>query len=67
MVVANQDLGKIEKLMLPSEFMHIPDFRAIVKFSAYGVSAVEISREFYEVRGRILWIGMGRDHLHNPE
>jgi len=45
------DQDKIEKLMLPSEFMHIPDFRAIVKFSAYGVSEVEIPREFYEVRG----------------
>jgi phospholipid N-methyltransferase len=44
------DQDKIEKLMLPSEFMHIPDFRAIVKFSAYGVSEVEIPREFYEVR-----------------
>jgi hypothetical protein len=38
-------------MVLPSEFMHIPDFRAIVKFSAYGVSEVEIPREFYEVRG----------------
>jgi hypothetical protein len=35
--------------MLPSEFMPIPDFRAIVKFSEYGVSEVE---EFYEVRGK---------------
>jgi len=45
------DQDKIEKLMLPSEFMHIPDFRAIVKFSAYGVSEVEIPREFHEVKG----------------
>jgi type IV secretory pathway TraG/TraD family ATPase VirD4 len=45
------DQDKIEKLMLPSEFMHIPDFRAVVKFSAYGVSEVEIPREFHEVRG----------------
>ena len=44
------DQDKIEKLMLPSEFMHIPDFRAIVKFSAYGVSEVEIPREFVKTK-----------------
>jgi len=44
------DQDKIEKLMLPSEFMHIPDFRAIVKFSAYGISEVGIPREFFQAK-----------------
>ncbi|HPB09495.1 MAG TPA: type IV secretion system DNA-binding domain-containing protein [Candidatus Cloacimonadota bacterium] len=57
------DQDKIEKLMLPSEFMHIPDFRAIVKFSAYGVSEVEIPREFYEVRGEHFVDGSGGPFL----
>jgi hypothetical protein len=48
-------------MVLPSEFMHIPDFRAIVKFSAYGVSEVEIPREFYEVRGEHFVEGSGRE------
>jgi hypothetical protein len=46
-------------VVLPSELTHIPDFRAIVKFSAYGVSEVEIPREFYEVKGEHFVDGSG--------
>jgi len=44
------DQDKIEKLMLSSEFMHIPDFRAIVKLSSFGISEVDIPKEFYDSR-----------------
>jgi len=44
------DQDKIEKLMLPSEFMHIPDFRAIVKLSSFGISEVDIPKEFHDSR-----------------
>jgi len=36
--------------MLSSEFMHIPDFRAIVKLSSFGISEVDIPKEFYDSR-----------------
>jgi len=39
---------KIEKLMLPAEFMRQPDFQAIVKFSAYGISEAGIPRTFFK-------------------
>jgi len=44
--VSDQD--KTEKVMLPSEFMHIPDFHAIVKMSSFGISEVDIPRKFYK-------------------
>jgi len=44
------DQDKIEKLMLPSEFMHIPDFRAIVKLSSFGISETAIPQLFLPAR-----------------
>ena len=46
------DQDKIERLLLPSEFMRLPDFRAIVKFSAFGVAELDIPKRFHETRGR---------------
>jgi len=34
--------------MLPAEFMRQPDFQAIVKFSAYGISEAGIPRTFFK-------------------
>jgi hypothetical protein len=44
------DQGKIEKLMLPSESMHIQDFWAIVKLSSFGVSEVDIPKKSNDSR-----------------
>jgi len=40
------DQDKIEKLMLPAEFMHLPDFHAIAKFSGYGITELAVPRRF---------------------
>ena len=32
--------------------MRLPDFRAIVKFSAFGVAELDIPKRFHETRGR---------------
>ncbi len=44
------DQDKIEKLMLPSEFMHITDFHAIVKLSSFSISETAIPRIFLQAR-----------------
>ncbi len=44
------DQDKIEKLMLPSEFMHMPVFHAIAKLSGHGITELQIPRRFLPSR-----------------
>jgi len=43
--VSDQD--KTERVLLPSEFMHLPDLTALAKFSAHGIAQVGIPSQFH--------------------
>lgn len=44
------DQDKTERVMLPSEFMNIPDFQAIAKVSGFGIAKTSVPQEFIEPR-----------------
>lgn len=46
--VSDQD--KVERVMLPSEFQQIADFKAVVNLGGYGITTAEVPREFIQER-----------------
>ena len=44
------DQDRTERVMLPSEFMSIPDFEAVAKVGGYGIAAAAVPREFCDTR-----------------
>ncbi len=44
------DQDRTERVMLPSEFMSIPDFRAIAKVGGYGIATAAVPKAFCDTR-----------------
>jgi len=44
------DQDRTERVMLPSEFMSIPDFRAIARVGGYGIATAAVPKAFCDVR-----------------
>ncbi|HOB54575.1 MAG TPA: hypothetical protein PKG76_17850, partial [Acidobacteriota bacterium] len=44
------DQDRTERVMLPSEFMSIPDFRAIAKVGGYGIATAVVPKAFCDTR-----------------
>jgi len=44
------DQDRTERVMLPSEFMSIPDFRAIARVGGYGIATAAVPKAFCDTR-----------------